>query len=577
MSLRITDNQEGHDPRPVLHYWVNGGTTRFRMMPHGSQGEDFVSGDAKPKGGGTDDFVCKYRVRPKDNGSQFWIRVGRWSADLEWNKMNEAYVHKPRLRLGEPEEEPEEKEKPEQAVENTEEDPEPPGVVEEPEPVQVKPAEPIEISYYADWNFTEPIIEEVSPGDTVHTKVVFAERVPVVFTDDHTARPAIFYTVGGRESQYRMQIRDVRSGDAKIYGSDKIFLCIYTVRQQDIGHMFSTYVGEISGGLLTIVERKQPITPVPEPEPEPVIPVIPTVPIPEPVIPVGNLDFWMHGDGRTDRPTVYRGVTPGPEDFGGYVLIPKVLRSGGFSRSYAQPIEGVTVTIAAGSHAGKRAVTDGNGQYLFKGVREDALRLRVEGEHLETKEVVVYRSRPTALADGTTSIHSGDPQNIPGNILIGQRWPDAVRPMLQQIQGTNDPLFIIASPHEKWHGSHAMEVVMIYENAFDYGASIAIATFAHEIAHIWQHVAIRNAPLRNDDTRRWVDSPEGASFVEARQKDWDTVGKARIDHVPGFSSLYENAAETCAYYWTGENGRIYGDLSVTAPHRYRWAQRWFRK
>ena len=102
MKHRVTDNPEKKDALPVLRYWVNSEVTRFRMMQHGAGGEDFISGDAKPKGSGTDDFVCKYKVRKEDEGSRFWIRVGEWSMDLEWNKLKESYIHETKLKFGEP-------------------------------------------------------------------------------------------------------------------------------------------------------------------------------------------------------------------------------------------------------------------------------------------------------------------------------------------------------------------------------------------------------------------------------------------------------------------------------------------
>ena len=562
MAHRNTDNEEQKVARPILYYWVNSELIRFRVMPHGSQGDDFVSGDAKPKGGGTDDYVCKYRVKVADNGSQFWIRVGKWSVDLEGNPLADSYIHTEKLWLGERE-----------SKETQPKQPEPTLVEEkkEPKPSEKEEPEPIEISYYADWNFTEPIIEEVSPGDTIHTKVVFAERVPVVFTDDHTARPAIFYTVGGRESQYRMKIRDVHSGDAKTYGSDKIFLCIYTVRQQDIGQMFNTHVGEISGGPLTIVERKQPIAPVPEPEPAFTIPEIEPV-----VIPPRSLDFYIHGDGTSDRDTEYRGIVPSPEDFGGYVLIPK-FRPNQAIRLSSQPIAGVTVTITAGPHAGKRVVTDENGQYIFKGVREDTLRLRVEGEHLETKEVIVYRSGPTALVDGVVPNYYGDPQRIPGNILIGQRWPDAIRPLLQQVPIVYDHLFIVADLDKERSvggygvaGSYNSGVVIIGNNYVNQRSPKSILeVFAHEIAHMRQHALV--SPDGSGDIYDWINSPEGRAFAEARQKDWDDFGKTWIDDpISHYLPLEENAAEICARYWFGDN-------RIPAPNRYKWAEEWLNK
>ena len=563
MSHRNTDNEGKKVARPILYYWVKSELIRFRVMPHGSQGDDFVSGDAKPKGGGTDDYVCKYKVQKEHEGSQFWVRVGKWSIDLEGNTLADSYTHKEKLRLGERESKETQPKQPE------------PTVVEEkkePKPSEKEEPEPIEVSYYTDWNLTEPIIEEVSPGDTIHTKVVFAERVPVVFTDDRTARPAIFYTIGERESQYRMKIRDVHNGDAKPHGTDKVFLCIYTVRQQDIGQMFSTHVGEISGGLLTIVERKQPITLVPEPEPEPTITIPEFDPI---VIPTGRLDFYIHGDGTSDKPTEYRGITPSEGDFAGYVLIPKFYPDK-TTRSISQPVEGVTVTILSGSRSGQRTVTDQHGQYIFKNVREDELHLRVEKQHFETKEVIVHRSRPTILADGKVPNYWGDPQKTPGNILVGQRWPDAVRPLLQQVPIVYDHLFIVADLHKERTvggygvgGIYGSGVVVIGKQLYELAPTTVVPTLTHEIAHMRQHALVSIDGSGNTDD--WAHTPEGKAFAEARQKDWDEVGRTWIDHpISHFLPLIESAAQICAEYWLGRN-------STPAPNRFHWAIKWLNK
>ena len=220
--------------------------------------------------------------------------------------------------------------------------------------------------------------------------------------------------------------------------------------------------------------------------------------------------------------------------------------------------------------APESTVTDQNGQYIFNDIKENSLRLRVEREHLETKEATVHRSHPTTLADGTVSDHNNDPQNTPGTILIEQRWPDAVRPLLQQVQFPRDPLFIVVNPYRQYAGTYNSGVVQIAKDMYDRGAASVIHVLAHEIAHMWQDVAIQSYFIS------WVDAPAGIAFTTARQKDWDTVGKAQIDHIPHFRDSLENAAEVCAYYWAGINGslHVYGDLRVTAPNRYQWAERW---
>ena len=132
MKHRVTDNPEKKGALPVLRYWVNSEVTRFRMMQHGAGGEDFVSGDAKPKGSRTDDFVCKYKVKAGDKGSQFWILVGEWSMDLEWNKLKESYTHQTKLNFGKAPETAQEPEEP-VAIEDV--------VKKEPEPTTVAPAD----------------------------------------------------------------------------------------------------------------------------------------------------------------------------------------------------------------------------------------------------------------------------------------------------------------------------------------------------------------------------------------------------------------------------------------------------
>ena len=43
--------------RPILYYRLNGKLNRFHIAKHSAGGKNFVSGDAKPLGGGTDDYI----------------------------------------------------------------------------------------------------------------------------------------------------------------------------------------------------------------------------------------------------------------------------------------------------------------------------------------------------------------------------------------------------------------------------------------------------------------------------------------------------------------------------------------
>ena len=68
------------------------------------------------------------------------------------------------------------------------------------------------------------------------------------------------------------------------------------------------------------------------------------------------------------------------------------------------------------------------------------------------------------------------------------------------------------------------------------------------------------------------------AFIEAREKDWQQVGKARYDTIPSLSSHVENSAETCAWYWSKNRwaGRSWenAELEIVAPNRFKWAQEW---
>ena len=424
-----------------------------------------------------------------------------------------------------------------------------------------------EISYYLDEDFTIPTLKKVYPGDIIRTKVVFSKAVPIVYAEDHTARPAIFYSIGTKKHQCRMKdlrvLKSFDSGDAIKYpkrGAKRTFYCKYTVQESDAGKTFTSYVGdgEVSGGPLLIVHLDLPI-------------------------PGQSPDYFIQGNGTTDRSTTeYWGIVPNPGDFSGYVLIPKLYR-GNWVRPASQPIGGVTVTIISGPRSGERTVTDRNGQYFFRNVQEDTLRLRVEKEHFEPKEVIVHRSNPTALADGTIPNYKGDPQKIPGNILIGQRWPDIVRTLLQQVPVVPDLLYIEANFLGRGRVAAYYPGVVIMNSSLIFsiaeknelyrltGKRSIYHYFAHEIAHAHQHAMV--APDGSGKMDDWENTPEGIAFAEARRKDWREVGQDAIDK--GWaSSLLENAAEVCAHYWTDGSGTGYWKIRVVAPNRYKWAQEW---
>ena len=109
-----------------------------------------------------------------------------------------------------------------------------------------------------------------------------------------------------------------------------------------------------------------------------------------------------------------------------------------------QPLPNVTVTIMSGPRSGERTITDINGRYLFPDVAGDTLHLLAERHRFEPKEVLVHRDQPTTLADGTALNYAyvACPQRHPGNIALGQRWPDEVRFILRDTLVVHDLLYI---------------------------------------------------------------------------------------------------------------------------------------
>ena len=87
--------------RPILYYQINGKRTRYGIAARGARGEAFESGDAKPKGSGTQTFVCKYTV-PAEMTGTFKTSVGKLSTDKDSNSLAAFYVHTDALRLAVP-------------------------------------------------------------------------------------------------------------------------------------------------------------------------------------------------------------------------------------------------------------------------------------------------------------------------------------------------------------------------------------------------------------------------------------------------------------------------------------------
>ena len=410
----------------------------------------------------------------------------------------------------------------------------------------------VSITPYRDRNLTKPFTTEVMEGDTVYTKVTFAKELPATIADDPAAQPSIFSAVGAKEFQYRMQPQDApedlfQSGDARPSQDNISIICKYLVQREEVGETFLTYAGDkaVSGTPLQVL-------------------------------------FFVYTD---EIAIAAETITDwSPTDFTGQVYVPKNRELHGLhDRDVAQPLPNVIVTIMAGPRAGERTSTDSNGRYLFPDVAADTLHLRAERARFEPKEVLVHRDQPTALANGDVPNFPGDQQRHPGNILIGQRWPDEVRFILRETLVVHDLLFIdggTAPPDRHLEGYYGRGLVVIYSNYSTHPLArvTLLGFFAHEIAHAHQD-ALTNVD-GSGDFFSWVDSPEGKAFEEARKKDWEEVGKADYDLIPGYATLWENAAETAAHYWSVDRwgGKpYYGKLEIDAPHRFKWAEEWLPK
>lgn len=252
------------------------------------------------------------------------------------------------------------------------------------------------------------------------------------------------------------------------------------------------------------------------------------------------------------------------------------------------PVAGVTVTIVSGPHSGESTVTDKNGRYRFLNINGNELHLRTERNHFEPKEAIVHRFRPTSLPDGSVPNHHEDPQKEPGNILIGQVWPDEVRPILEETLLVHDLLYIeggVGQYNDYW-GYYGSGIVFMFSNNFadrQNPTTWILSTFEHEIAHAHQHAAV--AIDSSIGTNQWVHSPEGKAYAEARQKDLDLGEKTYYDFTYA-NNLLENAVEHCANYWRGKRGEevwhLYPHqfgkkLEELAPNRFRWAEEWLKK
>lgn len=472
-----------------------------------------------------------------------------------------------------------------------------------------------EIDYYKDWKLTKPLSGTVKPGTTFWIKVVFSEPMQLKVADDNTARPILYYRTGKTLTRFRIAKRsaggeDFVSGDAKPWrdGTDD-YICKYTVPKEATGK-FVVSVGKFNADkdgntLSAFYTHKEQLTfgavpATPVEHTDPVDPIMYQYINDIPVADILPSSAWV-----LDFPGPYKEYLPpkgGPKDFIGQVCMP-VSNSDWAKLGNVAPITNAIVTITEGPRIGESVVTNEGGYYLFKDMDEDELYLRVVREYLEPKEVIVHRHSHTTpqklesnrVLDPLYHIDETQPQNIPGTVLMGVRWPDAVRFITEEVLLPHEVLCTMTPrlPHQErlaiggYYENHVVTVVNRHEDK----GKIFHGVLAHELAHARQHaVAIAHGNSTDGDWGdSWEKTPEGKAYKEAREKDLREVSPKNwigtLDKNEYYESdLLENTAQFCSLYWGVDTWHSWnyeetrgGGIRVRAPNRFKWAEEWLKR
>ena len=490
-----------------------------------------------------------------------------------------------------------------------------------------------EVGYYSDWKLTELITKPVAVGTTVFVKIVFSESMQHIVSDDKDARPILFYRRTGKDEplvRFKMADHgaggeDFIAGDAKpLQSGTDDYLCKYKVVPEDAGKGIAIMVGRFSIDLegnplsafyrhsmkLEVKSAAPASDPVPDlvPYQEPFLfdeeppllhhPMLSPLLAEEPVTHgyyngVVISDILPPSAWVLDFPGPYREHTPprsGPRDFVGRVAMPVSGDDYDNWRSMGgiAPVSGVVVTITHGPRRNEQVITDAGGYYLFKNVVGNELNLRVERSYLELKDVIVSRSRPTTLqymgANRVFIPQHHVQEKTPGTILMGLRWPDAVRFILDSETLPHDPLCIMTlrTPDQEAiavSGFYA-DMLITAINPLERIGELSYGVLAHELAHARQHAVAMQHGSSNID--HWENTPEAQAYRRAWEKDLiEAPGMLYIlDESEQYQKdLLENAAQFCAVYWTAGTGvdeYFDGDpvqgLRKRAPNRFKWAE-----
>ena len=625
MKLVVADDKHA---RPILYRRVNGKLIRFNIANFGAKGEDFVSGDAKPVKTKAS-FICKYIVQPEDS-SEFVFAIGKWSVDLQGNSLPAFYTHKDKLRLGKP---LSPTVKSVDYYSNWQLTKPLTGTIKSGTTVYTKIvfSEEMERVVSDGTNARPELYYRIGDTDVRHNIVplgstgrqyAHGDTKPIRAQATYVGKYQIksndygeFTLVVGTESANK---KGVKVAEAYVHtevlripappaptvtitgaptGVDNTDAVRVTVRGKGATHYkYSVNAGEECGeysnpvsinrrltvnvsklpdGTVTLCVLGKNAAGIWQTEPTTVqwtrdSSIVPKLPDPPETTGNDTRDIPTVTDNTPTGPV----APPGAQDFSGFVYIPKLPASrSDIPRSRVSPVANATVTALSGSVSGKKVTTDQNGQYIFHNFGGDALHLRVEKEGFEPKEVLVYRSRPTTLANGVRGNFPRDIQNTPGNILVGHRWPDAARRVLSKVTVVHDLLYIDARGLSNPIGSQALYSVGIIWVFTYYNETNFQVSLVHEITHAHQHAMV--SMDGSGSTSSWANTAEGKAFIEAMRKDRAEVGDHwYLDKNPYYANdILENAAEFYALYWLS----LPHVTRQQAPNRFKWADTWLPK
>ncbi len=465
----------------------------------------------------------------------------------------------------------------------------------------------ISVGYYSDWKLTKEI-QSAEAGETVFIKIVFSEPMEHIVTGEGSGRPVLWYKERGSPME-RFKVTSPKEklihGYAKPLGSGTDdYICRYVMPDKAVSIMVGKLSADLDGNTLTKFYHHPKKLQVTQSD---------TIGLPglvEEPITHGYYNGTVASDWLPqsawvlDFPGPYREYAPpesNPEDFVGRVCmkVPDASNDEWVGGDYIAPVQNALVTITHGPRKEEQVTTDEGGYFHFPNVKGDKMYLRVQRAYLEPKEVIAYRSRPTELQQlrpnevfDAEYQNREQPQNAPGMILVGLRWPDAVRSILESEPLPHD-LFLVIGPAFVDHGegmtfgTYGSHEVGVYYAFPEEEGEIYHPVLIHELAHARQHaVAIMHGDNSLFD---WEKTPEGKEYQAAWEKDlaeiphkhWiGTLDKS--EHTE--SDMLENAAEFHVYYWDVEregNLGVHeatrdGGIRARAPNRYKWCQKYLK-